>query len=1114
MKLSDAIRDQIDSNIRAKGKMYADWNMAKIISCSDDEIIAEVREDNRYHLEVTIHIEPKKIAMHCTCSMFQTEGVCKHSWAVILTAEKNGFESKIVTTDTVIANSRISNIDQIFGNECKNKPLDKLKDYFEQNNLSPKQESKNQNVYQFTKLGSSFQKPPPDWKNLFVISNEFDVYNLRKTENNEIADIYYHIDGSSKVGLNDLKIDFLTINFSPSGKPGKEIRFEVNSSKIDHLRNPLDRQIFSIILGSNSKSYYSYSYTRLTATLAEFVLPLVLQTRRCKLISKDNDTQLLLHYDESRKWELALSLENINDGYQIKPFFKFETETRDLKDAVHINNAGYVFWKNGSVNKLNAHHLCSWIQNFINETYVIPLNEAKHFVLNFKALKDKPPFTYPEDLETKEECLEPIPVLWIFGIESWRETNVFAELNFNYDCHTLKYKDTDKFLYDSDKDKLYRINHEFHNKCLQLLLELGVKKDIWEPDSGLINFSKNSFNKIASTLITKGWIVKGEDIQFKKPGNFSFSVRSGIDWFELQGTCEYDGELINIPDMLDAIKKNKDCIELDNGVMGILPTEWLEKYSRVISMGTTENKSIRFKKSQTLLIDLLLAEQPNVKCDDFFTLIRDSLNKFTGIIPEKESGNFCGVLRNYQQEGLGWLSFLNQFGFGGCLADDMGLGKTIQVLAMLEKQRITSSQTTTGRKNKKTKIVKQPSLVVAPRSLVYNWLNEASRFTPDLKVLDFSSSQRTDDKFNFEDFNVIIVTYGTLRRDIKTLSKTSFNYIILDEAQVIKNSTTATAKAVHLLNGSNRLALSGTPVENHLSDLWSIFEFLNPGILGSASVFKEVTKSDLPDENECELLRKALRPFILRRTKLQVAKDLPPKTEELITCEMGTEQKKQYNELKQYYQKSLKEKISQSGLNNSKIHILEALLRLRQSACHPGLIDKKLINSESVKLETLVEHLLELKEEGHKSLVFSQFTSMLAIISDKLKESGIKYEYLDGKSRKRQEIIERFENDPDCTVFLISLKAGGVGLNLTSADYVFIFDPWWNPAAEMQAIDRTHRIGQTKPVFAYRLICKNSVEEKIIELQKAKRFLAESVISTDESILSSITSEELELLLG
>ncbi len=891
---------------------------------------------------------------------------------------------------------------------------------------------------------------------------------------------------------------------------GNHYSLNLIPSNIKEIKDEIDRQVLAIMLGAND---LNYSTTRMNRTLADLVLPKMIQTGRCYLKSYKIDKELFLSYEESRKWELALSLEKNDKGYLIEPSFVYMQETRSIKDALHINSTGYVFWNDGTVNPLDAHQLYSWINDFKDKSYIIPFSEANNFILSFKELEDRPPINFPEDLNIAEVYLEPKPLLRILGDNVYKNTMMNAEMDFIYDQHVFRFGQSNRSIYDSNQNKLYLVNNSFHNKCLDILTDQDVRVDKY--NGSLLNFRKKQFTKIVSTLLNQGWQVEGKNVQFKKPGNFSFSVSSGIDWFEVQGTCEYEGEAVSIPDILDAIKKKKEFIELSNGELGLLPAEWLAKYGRLVAMGTAEDDAIKFKKSQTLIVDLLLAGQPDINCDEVFKSIRNSLHNFTGVTTEKESGNFRGTLRNYQREGLGWLSFLNSFGFGGCLADDMGLGKTIQVLSLLEKQRAATAETGKSQKNKKTAIpVKEPSLIVAPRSLIYNWLNEATRFTPDLKILDHSHSQRFTDDQDFADYDLVFVTYGTLIRDIESLSRIRFNYVILDEAQAIKNANTVTSKSVRLLKGVNRLALSGTPVENHLSDLWSIFEFLNPGILGSSSVFKGTTKSNLPDENEIELFRKALRPFILRRTKSQVASDLPEKTEELIICEMDPAQKKLYDQLKQYYQSSLKEKIRKSGLNRSKIHILEALLRLRQVACHPGLIDKKNINLPSTKLETIIAQLQELKEEGHKSLVFSQFTSMLAIIRDKIEELGIKYEYLDGSTRNRQQVIDRFQNDPNCTVFLISLKAGGVGLNLTSADYVFIFDPWWNPAAEMQAIDRTHRIGQTKPVFAYRLICKNTVEEKIIELQKSKRFLAESVISTDESVLSSITSEELELLLS
>jgi SNF2 family DNA or RNA helicase len=362
---------------------------------------------------------------------------------------------------------------------------------------------------------------------------------------------------------------------------------------------------------------------------------------------------------------------------------------------------------------------------------------------------------------------------------------------------------------------------------------------------------------------------------------------------------------------------------------------------------------------------------------------------------------------------------------------------------------------------------------------------------------------------------VILTTYGTLRRDILSLKDLEFDYVILDEAQAIKNADTESSKAARLLRGRYRLGLSGTPVENHLGELWSLFEFLNPGMLGAASVFKVAGSTwRNPPEDTRRLLAQALRPFILRRTKQQVAQELPPKSEQTIYCEMETAQRKLYDELRQHYRESLLKRIETDGLAKSKIQVLEALLRLRQAACHPALLDPERIGDPSAKLEALLAQLREVLDEGHKALVFSQFTSLLKIVRERLNESGIVYEYLDGATRDRQSRVERFQTDRSCGIFLISLKAGGVGLNLTAAEYVFILDPWWNPAVEAQAVDRTHRIGQQRPVFAYRLIARDTVEEKILELQNSKRDLAAEIIGAESSVIRKLKPEDLALLLS
>jgi len=335
--------------------------------------------------------------------------------------------------------------------------------------------------------------------------------------------------------------------------------------------------------------------------------------------------------------------------------------------------------------------------------------------------------------------------------------------------------------------------------------------------------------------------------------------------------------------------------------------------------------------------------------------------------------------------------------------------------------------------------------------------------------------------------------------------------VVLDEAQAIKNKSTESAKAARLLGADHRLALSGTPVENHLGELQSLFEFLNPGLLDHVPLGRGDRELG---EAERAVLARGIAPFVLRRTKEHVAKDLPPKTEQTLWCDLEPEQKALCDELRDHYRSALIGRIEKDGLARSKMHVLEALLRLRQAACHPGLVDPRRADGPSAKLDTLVPRLVEIVEEGHKALVFSQFTSFLALLRPRLEEAGLVHEYLDGKTRDRAARVKRFESDASCGLFLVSLKAGGLGLNLTAAEYVFLLDPWWNPAVEAQAVDRTHRIGQARPVFAYRLVARGTVEEKVLALQATKRALADSIVRADEGVLRGLRREDLELLLS
>ena len=627
---------------------------------------------------------------------------------------------------------------------------------------------------------------------------------------------------------------------------------------------------------------------------------------------------------------------------------------------------------------------------------------------------------------------------------------------------------------------------------------------------------------VVRELTAEGWYVEAQGKVYRSPGKFNIQVHSGIDWFELHGAVEFGDTVASLPELLAAVRRGENMVKLGDGSFGLLPEEWLKKYGLLAGLGTPHDEHLRFRRSQVGLLDALLATHPQAQFDALFAQARDELQRFTGIEPADPPAGFCGELRPYQQEGLGWLHFLRQFGFGGCLADDMGLGKTVQVLALLEARRElrerNGEQTTRrkrGRKGSSGPSGVGASLVVMPKSLVFNWKQEAARFAPRLRVLDHTGVSRRKGNGHFAGYDVVLTTYGTLRNDAVDFKDVRFDYLILDEAQAIKNGDSVSAKAARLLQGDHRLALSGTPIENHLGELWSLFEFLNPGMLGAASVFKLTGGAARnPDEETRKLLAHALRPFLLRRTKEQVIRDLPPKVEQTLYCELESKQRQLYDELREHYRRALLKRIEREGIQRAKIQILEALLRLRQAAIHPGLLDKERRGESSAKLDMLVPRLQEVAEEGHKTLVFSQFTGMLSILRERLEREGIAYAYLDGKTRDRQACVERFQTDPDCRLFLISLKAGGLGLNLTAAQYVFLLDPWWNPAVEAQAVDRAHRIGQTNQVFAYRLIARGTVEEKVLELQDTKRELADAIVGADNSLIRNLGREDLQLLLS
>ncbi len=468
--------------------------------------------------------------------------------------------------------------------------------------------------------------------------------------------------------------------------------------------------------------------------------------------------------------------------------------------------------------------------------------------------------------------------------------------------------------------------------------------------------------------------------------------------------------------------------------------------------------------------------------------------------------SFNGTLRPYQKAGYNWFHFLRKYNFGGCLADDMGLGKTVQTLALLQK--IKEENHDLG--------IHTTSLIIMPTSLVYNWLNEARKFAPKLKIHAHTGSFRNKEIELFSNYDVVITTYGITRVDIDLLKNLYFNYIILDESQNIKNPASKSFKAVKSLKSKHKLILSGTPVENTVNDLWTQMSFINPGLLGNQHFFYTdfvVPIEKKKDEEKAAKLQALIKPFVLRRTKTQVATELPAKTENLFYCQMSDEQKEYYEKVKSEYRNALLVNLENGSFKRSQIQVLQGLTKLRQIANHPLMIDEG-YEGDSGKFENVIHTLENVLSRGHKVLVFSQFVKQLDIYRRYFDGQNIPFAYLDGATSKRGEVVREFQANKDIKLFLISIKAGGVGLNLTEADYVFILDPWWNPAVEQQAIDRTHRIGQDKNVFIYKFITKDTVEEKILALQNRKRKVAESLITTEESFVKSLTAKDISDILS
>ena len=498
-------------------------------------------------------------------------------------------------------------------------------------------------------------------------------------------------------------------------------------------------------------------------------------------------------------------------------------------------------------------------------------------------------------------------------------------------------------------------------QALHRLQSLGMRRTLTWKGHGTWVIPAAGLPALVRELVPQGWHIEAEGRLYRTHTRFQLGVTSGIDWLELHGDAKFEEQSIELPELLRALSQGEGIVTLGDGSYGILPEDWLKRYRFLAGFGKAVDGHLRFAHRQASLLDALLANEPDVTFDEGFQRIRGELESFAGVQAAKPSKRFKGLLREYQQEGLGWLQFTRRFGIGGCLADDMGLGKTVQVLALIDSIDRT-----------------EPVLVVVPRSLVFNWIQEAARFTPKLKVLDWSGLGRKAQWKELPTYDIVVTTYGTLRRDIEKLRDISFDTVVLDEAQTIKNASTESAKAARLLKGNHRLALSGTPIENRLADLWSLFEFLNPGLLGSGSVFRTQT-SIAESEEPSRILSMALRPFFLRRTKEKVAKELPPKTEQTIYCELDTKQRRFYDELRTHYREYPSGQDRRGGNRKVQDAHPRSAVAAPAGRVSSGAYRQVTSRGMSAKLDALLPQLSEVTAEGHKALVFSQFTVCLLL---------------------------------------------------------------------------------------------------------------------------------------
>ncbi|MCB0368266.1 MAG: DEAD/DEAH box helicase [Bdellovibrionales bacterium] len=1090
MKISELVVKEFDPTVRSKGYSFFIRKQFKLTEVNSEDIHSEVYGIHKYNVSLEFDKEKESLKYQCSCNQFKQGFNCPHIWASLLAIEKNNKSEDF-----------ISRAHFFYGKRKKMEQSEK-------------------------KSGALVYKDgvEPYWKRTLDRARESfqgkRVISEHRTAANEfLKKGYYVLDIPSSLSYRQLVIHFRIQERKYNGEFGLLKKADLNQDKIPYFENSLEQEILWNLIGRVEKNYFSKTQSAvfndflINPDQNENILNQISELNQLYRLKKSKsgmyvdfqNSEITTYPLQNETWYLDLHLfEFDKEDYKLTASLKNDkNETRDIKEVVGYLDK-YIFFEDFMA-YFDSPKFGMWFEALSLKPMIISKDEAFDFLntywLNYT---NTPNIHLPPELKF-QEIHDVGPACKVVLHISEETTAQTAEIQFLYNSYQVD-GNFQEYILDLNKKLKIKRNHHKETELLNQFFQISPNKK-----SGLkseFKFFNSQLTEIIEKINAYDWQIFLNRGQLRKAKDFNIKFNQQVDWLDLKVDLKVGETSVDWPEILKALKNNSNLIQLSDGTQAFMTQDILNRLRPYFEVGSISKEGIKLNRIQTLFLKSYIDQEFAIPSDGKLDQI---LKDLAELEPVKLSSGFKGELRDYQKKGVSWLSILSDNSLGGVLADDMGLGKTIQMLAILaQSQKQAKSVKKSAKLKEESKLVSNPdkalSLVVAPKSLVFNWKNEIEKFTPSLKVLTYFGPDRKEQLKDLKKYDLLLTTYHTLRNDIELLKDISFYNFILDEAQNIKNPKSQVTMSTKLVKAEKRFALTGTPIENSIGDLISILSVVTPGLI-TESLGQKFMR--LSENEDLKRVSKALSPFILRRTKDQVLKDLPEKIEQVLYCELSDEERTKYDEIRQYYWQKLNPKINDGGIGHSKIEILGALLRLRQICCHVGLVEKKKVISSSAKFDLLIEQIQTVIKEGHKALIFSSFTSLLKLLSQQLHEKGISFEYLDGQTKDREERVSNFQANEEISLFLLSLKAGGVGLNLTAADYVFILDPWWNPAAESQAIDRCYRIGQTKNVFAYKLIARDTVEEKILKLQERKKNLANQIISSDAGMLKELTVEDL-----